>query len=368
MMKILHTGDLHIGKKYISYEQKVSDRYINARIQSLENIISLAEKYSCDYIVAAGDIFDRKSVSVSDIKKVCEILGRSSCPVVVIPGNHDYYEGSDDKLWNKFRENMPENTMLFTENRPFETDDAVFYPCICDSKHSDTNRLGWIKNYTVDSKKLNIGIAHGAAEGLSADNGRYYYMSFAELESCNMDLWLIGHTHMPYPNSEKITNSRIFNAGTHQPTDISDNSDGSVFIIELDDDKKVTAQKINCGTIKFARKELAIKHGQSLRDELEKIISAYDCENTSIRLIISGIASAEEYSERADIYRHAREKFIYAEIYDNDLQPEITEQMIDSETIKGSPENRLLKLYTDKPDILHLAYQLIMDCRKDKAT
>ena len=50
-------------------------------------------------------------------------------------------------------------------------------------------------------------------------------------------IWLIGHTHIPYPNdlkeNEDVTGYRIFNAGTHEQTDLHNNTEGNCLIVQL---------------------------------------------------------------------------------------------------------------------------------------
>ncbi|MCI9501679.1 MAG: DNA repair exonuclease [Hungatella sp.] len=368
MVRILTTGDLHIGRKYTNQSDEISQRYSKARIEALHNVLKAAEDQECDYIVIAGDLFDTRYVSVELIKQVCGILGTSICPVIVLPGNHDFYEDSNDKLWGKFREHAAANTTVLTENSPAVMGKIKFYPCVCNDKHSEENRLGWMaKNKDREAGYLHIGLAHGALEGLSYDNEkRYYYMTRAELEGCGMDLWLIGHTHIPYPEGDVITGEKIFNPGTHQQTDISDNSEGSVFVISIDDDKQVTARKIPTGVLRFCKLSLDLRHGQSLKEEIHKLTCDLDGESTSVRMRISGIALAEDYDRRGEIYREFEDRFVKFEPHDMDLQKEITQDMIDTETLEGSVENKLLKMYVKEPEILNLAYELVRQCGEGK--
>ncbi len=64
------------------------------------------------------------------------------------------------------------------------------------------NNLGWIKEAEIDPSVFNIGIAHGALEGETIDSeGLYFLMSRPELEAIPVDVWLIGHTHVPFRRS-----------------------------------------------------------------------------------------------------------------------------------------------------------------------
>lgn len=388
MIKILHTGDLHIGREYKKQEQEnreIAKKYRQARVQALENIVQIANQENCDYLIIAGDLYDKKEISLALQKEVCCILGGYEGTILVLPGNHDYYEGENDKLWGRFLELSGENVILARENREIEMGEICFYPCICHDRYSQENALGWLKeekNYEESieqnadlskKEKIRIGIAHGALEGLSYDKERkYYYMTRAELESCKMDLWLIGHTHIPYPNQKEMTKERILNAGTHQQTDIADHADGSVFLIELSEktsrereksSEKIYVRKIPTGVIQFEKREISLAHGESLQEKIEKVIQGMEWENTTLRLFISGTALEEEYEKRQSIYRYYEERFLKFEVQDFELQQEITKEKITKETLEGSIENQLLMKYLDNPELLNLAFELVKSCK-----
>lgn len=388
MIKILHTGDLHIGREYKKQEQEnreIAKKYRQARVQALENIVQIANEENCNYLIIAGDLYDKKEISLSLQKEVCSILNGYEGTVLVLPGNHDYYEGEDDKLWSRFLEFAGDNIIFARENKEIEIGEICFYPCICHDRYSQENALGWLKeekkygenieqNVSLSRKdQIRIGIAHGALEGLSYDKERkYYYMTRAELEGCQMDLWLIGHTHIPYPNQEEMVGERILNAGTHQQTDIADRAEGSVFLVEIPAEfskerekisEKIHVRKIPTSVIHFEKREINLVHGESLQEKIEKSIQGMERENTTLRLIISGTALEEEYEQRQSIYRSYEEQFLKFEVQDFELQQEITREKIEKETLEGSIENQLLMKYLDNPELLNLAFELVKNCK-----
>lgn len=368
MIRILHTGDIHLGRAYHRQAQtypQAAARCQNARLEALRNVVVLAGRLRCDFLVIAGDLFDNKSVSVQLQKETVSILADCACSVLILPGNHDYYEGAEDILWSKFLQFASDNIILCTERRPLEMGNVMFYPCACTDRYSSNNALDWVKEWTsYPANAIHVGLAHGALEGLSCDmEKRYYSMTRRELERCPMDVWLLGHTHIPSPNQDVVTGQRIFNAGTPQQTDVSNNTDGSAFLIEIDDEKNVTARKYTTGVVRFNMLRLVLHHGQSLRTLIETAIHSYDKSNTLLRLEITGVASTEDFPERETIYAEFRRQFLSFEVIDSALQQEITPAMIEAETIADSIENRLLKLYIDRPDLLNLAYELVRECK-----
>ena len=84
-MKILHTADLHLGKKLFN-----ADR-LEEQTAVMQEIINIARENKADLALIAGDIFDTAMPSAAAEALFFESmveLGRI-CPVIVIAGNHD---------------------------------------------------------------------------------------------------------------------------------------------------------------------------------------------------------------------------------------------------------------------------------------
>lgn len=86
-MKILHTSDLHIGKKLMGRERHAEYRAV------LSEISGLCKKEGVELVLIAGDVFDTYTPSAeaeeifySGVKKIAE-----TCAVLIISGNHDDY-------------------------------------------------------------------------------------------------------------------------------------------------------------------------------------------------------------------------------------------------------------------------------------
>ncbi len=86
-MKVLHTSDLHIGKKLMGRERYAEYRAV------LSEISGICKAEGVELVLIAGDVFDTYTPSAEaeeifyqGIKKLAE-----NCAVLVISGNHDDY-------------------------------------------------------------------------------------------------------------------------------------------------------------------------------------------------------------------------------------------------------------------------------------
>ncbi|MCC8151807.1 MAG: metallophosphoesterase [Lachnospiraceae bacterium] len=375
MLKIFQTGDNHIGLKYASHEK--ASILASTRINAFENMVSIANREKCDLFVITGDLFENTyGIPKRDVKTLLDMLACFNGTVIVLPGNHDYYD-KDAKVWQYFKDvvSSKDNIMLLTEYRPYSLtvndEDVMIYPAHCTSLHSEPgkNNLDWIKKADITPDNIyKIGIAHGAVQGETIDNeGQYFLMTRSEFESIHMDVWLIGHTHVPFPanlTEDFSVCENILNAGTHVQTDVSCNTEGYCFVVEIDDNKEVRARKIKSGNLYFCRKNITLMAG-----EMNAIL---DCEiadipdNSVVDLIFSGAVTAEEYDNRISEIESRLSRFLEGTYDDNSLSKLISKELIDTEFAETSFSGSLLTTLLDEPKEAQLAYELLRSLKEGR--
>ncbi len=89
-MRLLHTGDWHLGKRLYGMDRR------DEAVASLAELARIAATEQVDAVLMAGDILDRRiadSAPLGDALRALEALARVA-PVAVVVGNHD-----DPDLW-----------------------------------------------------------------------------------------------------------------------------------------------------------------------------------------------------------------------------------------------------------------------------
>jgi exonuclease SbcD len=89
-VRLLHTGDWHIGKSLHGITRLDEARRVLGRIAEV------AREERVDAVLVAGDLLDRRLVDPASLGVALDALGALGqiAPVVVVPGNHD-----DPELW-----------------------------------------------------------------------------------------------------------------------------------------------------------------------------------------------------------------------------------------------------------------------------
>lgn len=360
-VKIFHTGDNHIGMSFNNYPNVKKD-LIEARFTTLEKMIFKANEVNADLFVVAGDLFHSIDIAEKDVKKTVNILNkfRGAC-VLVLPGNHDYDSGKT-KLWQDFKLNVDEKIIILNEFKPYNLRDynldVTVYPAHCHSLHSSENNLGWIKKGLEDQSKYNIGIAHGAIEGLSADLvGNYFYMGMQELNDIPVDVWLLGHTHVAYPALEKVFNHKVFNAGSPEADGLNFTGKGSAWLIDLENNN-VIASKIETGKYEFFDKDFKVSSKEDL-DKIKDWALSASPQSKLVRLNLRGSLSEDVYSSLSEFYSFLESKLLYLTIVDDDLKIKVDMETINQQFTKGSFPYEFLKSLADDEDALQVAYELV---------
>ena len=107
-MKLMHLGDLHLGKSLNEFNLIEDQRFI------LERLLEIADREAVDAVLICGDVYDRAvpgEAAVQLLDRFLTRLSEAGKKVFVISGNHD----SDERL--NFASRMLEKSGVFITGR-----------------------------------------------------------------------------------------------------------------------------------------------------------------------------------------------------------------------------------------------------------
>jgi len=372
-IKIFHTADLHLGMRFAGYPD-VQDELINARHETLENMVEVANQESCTLFVMVGDLFDRTTLNVKDISMAARALNEFEGELVIIlPGNHDYYT-HDSKLWNEFSKHAGDRILILKNPDIYDLNKyhlkIKIFAAPCSAKHSNENMIKWVNSQkSSDNDSIKIGLAHGSLKGISPDFDKTYYpMTQKELESSGLDLWLLGHTHLPWPeNPDK--NSRILIPGTPEPDGFDCNHRGSAFIIDLKSSSDMKIQKVSTGKYCFSINQVLLNEDNDITSMKRKYTGA-EFSNVVLRLILKGRLRKEELDRVDEALDLINDNVLLLQTVKDELHESITSDLINSKFTENSfPHQLLSSLLEEKEEIsfksLQKAYDLIREVRHE---
>lgn len=285
-MKIIHTGDWHLGKLVHGIHMTEDQIYI------LKQLIDLIEVEKPDVLIIAGDIYDRTVPPVEAIDLLdnilSEILLKTGTKVIMISGNHD----NPDRLGFA-------NSLLKTNGLYISVDlENVFEPIVIKDQYGPVNfylipyvepalvkaelQSETIKNHDdairemmnimeskFDYNVRNVCVTHGYITGLegliSSESERPLSIGGTDQVSVNyfekFNYVALGHIHRP----QKVKHDYIRYAGSLMKYSFSEaNQNKSITIVEMGAKGEIELNSVALNPLRDLR---------VIKGDLEKLIS-----------------------------------------------------------------------------------------------
>ena len=243
-MKLLHTGDLHLDSAFCAYGKRDAEEQREAGRRLLRRIFNTAKEEKCDMILIAGDLFDGRFVTPETETLFYELVENARMPVVISPGNHDFY--TDRGFYGKARERLGELLILFCsdELQMFEIEELrvhVFGYAFTSASLSENPLL----SATIDGDSGYLNIFCGHAD-LASPVSRYAPISAAQLIARKFDYAALGHIHNR--GTQEDDEGRVRYCGFAQGRSFDEIGEGGVWIVDLDDtycraERKILSQR-----------------------------------------------------------------------------------------------------------------------------
>lgn len=200
-MKFIHAADLHLDSPFQglhndSLPTPLWEQIRQSTFTSFRRIVDGAIDQNVDFVLLAGDLFDRQERSVSARVFLIQQLQRladARIPVLIIFGNHDYYSGDLKQL------GYPDNTSVFGNQVETKKIQLLNGQVVAITGFSFQNQ--WVNEPMINdypnavAADWNIGMLHGSLAGLDSPEANYAPFTLEQLQSKNYDYWALGHIH-----------------------------------------------------------------------------------------------------------------------------------------------------------------------------
>ena len=195
-MRFIHTADLHIDsplRGLSRYEGAPLERLRGATRRALERLVALALDEQVDFVLIAGDLYDRDWQDFHTglfVREQMVRLGRKGIRVFIVQGNHDARGVITRQIpW-------PDNVKVFS-SRAAET---VRLEALGVAIHGHSFPDREVPEDLVPSYPLavpgcfNIGLLHTSLSGIGGHD-TYAPTTLPNLKSRGYDYWALGHIH-----------------------------------------------------------------------------------------------------------------------------------------------------------------------------
>ncbi len=187
MIKILHSADWHLDSPLLLQDQEQSQLLRQALFRIPEQVAAICKAQGCHMMLLSGDLFDGEASRESiDILK--RELENSGVPVLISPGNHDFYR--DGSPWRE--EVWPENVFIFTgalESVTIHGLNCRIYGAAFQSMDCPSLLEGF---QAQGDEQYCVAVLHGDP---IQRNSPYNPISNAQVRNSSLDYLALGHVH-----------------------------------------------------------------------------------------------------------------------------------------------------------------------------
>ncbi len=289
MVKILHTGDIHLDSAFAGLSLAKSENAREEQRRIFEKIIDYAKDNSFDMVLISGDLFDGKYITSRTREVVCKKFAELGCPVVISPGNHDPYPSVS--LYNS--EGLPKNVYVFSseEMQVFDFDELGVSVC---GYAFFTNRMekSPLADFTPPSTD-NALVLCAHAE-INDPNSRFSPILPKEIDDCGFVYAALGHIH----NDIELPSTRavIRYSGIPMGRSFDELGHGGALAVTIENGI-CSAEKIIFSEHSFIEESLDVS-GTESEAQIEEAILSFIKESgygdeTSLCLILRGAISID---------------------------------------------------------------------------
>ena len=355
MVKFLHTADWHIGRKLQGKDLLEDQQGV------LDNLITEMKKINPDFLIIAGDLYDRSVPSKEATKLLQELLVKinigCNIPIFAISGNHDSRERlaigeawfSKHKFYLHTRLEQAFDKISYEDAdiyllpyfEPFEARE-YFEDATLTTHNAATKRVIDEIYKNLDTNKTNILVAHTfVSGGLETDSEREISVGTVENVAVEVfdkfDYVALGHLHNP----NAIKETRLKYSGSPMAYSFSEASQTKgMRLIE------VTKERYSEEFIPLKQKRKLHNISTSYEKVLTKEFQQnYDCKNNYFSMELSGLEGItdplpriKEYYPNVLILKQKRNTGI-----DNEVK-------LDREMLTKSPLQLIEGFYNEQTD------------------
>ncbi|MBO6933391.1 MAG: DNA repair exonuclease [Deltaproteobacteria bacterium] len=226
MLRLLHTADWHLGRRFPSFEPHAARALTRARLDAVQRLLALGERLAVDAILCAGDLFDEPAPDAAVTEPLAELLAAHERPIVLLPGNHDPLGGAQSPWDPKhpFRRALPDSVhVVDRDDFELELEGGVIVASPCRSTAGAAPVAERLPARREGDERVRVGLAHGSTFGSAAP----FPVEPESIAALGLDYLALGDHHGLEVHGGATT---IAYPGTPEPTSHGESHAGHVLL------------------------------------------------------------------------------------------------------------------------------------------
>lgn len=366
----LHTSDLQIGMDRHFLDADAQARFNDARIRAINRIGEVAGQRGCEFIIIAGDVFEKNSLSAQTTARAREALKQLPVPVYLLPGNHDPLVA--DSIF--YHTSGIPGVHVLADSEPVQVADGVqLVGAPLKSRYATVDLVAQALEPLEPYDGVRVAVGHGQAFSRAAD-ARPDLIDLANVEAKladgTIDYLALGDTHSAQPVG---ASGKVWFSGAPETTDFHDltpgvaggeTNSGRVLVVEAGGGE-VDVEEVAVGEWTFHALSAELTGSADVETFLSRLETYPDKSTTVIKYALRGTLGLTDHRRLTQGLDGIRPAF--AALYERerlmDLHLEPGEEEIDALDVSGYAAHALAELVErrEEPaarDALNLMFRL----------
>jgi DNA repair exonuclease SbcCD nuclease subunit len=236
VLRLLHTADWHLGKRFRSFPEEAQKTLSRARLDVVGRILDLARRQRVNAVLCAGDLFDDPAPAQDFWAGLARIFHDHplDVPVFLVPGNHDPL--TKDSVWHAghpFRARLPAWVhVVDRDDFSYElTPEAVLYARPCRSRAGQDDPAMALPARQPGDARLRIGCVHGSTFDIPGCQTNFPIRRDAGAQR-GLDYLAVGDTHSFRDVTPKLPAPTVY-PGAPEPTSFDEPGAGKVAVVAM---------------------------------------------------------------------------------------------------------------------------------------
>lgn len=296
--RFVHCADLHLDSPFTgiaSSDPRLAKMLVNATFHAFERVVDLAVEEDADFILIAGDIYDRGDGSVRAQLGFRDILQRAldrGIEIFIVHGNHDPLDSwrsciSFPAGIHRFGHEA-EKKIFSREGKLYAEIHGISYP-----ESEEFRNLVPLFDTSEETDIFRIGILHCNLGSAPTGHRNYAPCSMADLERSGIDYWALGHIHIP--GIIKESDPAVVYAGNIQGRHIGEKGKRGCYLVEVEDNKIMSISFHTTSEIIWSEREMDLSKIHSTEEFVDNLRGLCDVQRESaegfpsiLRVILKG--------------------------------------------------------------------------------
>ncbi|MCR4397866.1 MAG: DNA repair exonuclease [Firmicutes bacterium] len=317
MVKVVHVGDVHLGRPFGFLPRDKAEKVRAAQMAALRNVAALAREEGAAAVLVAGDLFDSNEAPGRLVRDVQEIIRQSGVEFYILPGaGGEGLEGHDglarNSVYRRESWRTVENAHVFMEER-------VFYV--------ERGRLAIYGRPSVPGEPVlprvardpralfHIALCHASVQFKSEIED--YPLSYDEIAASGYDYVALGHWHKRQEHSSRGVTA--WYAGCPETLEWDRDPRGCALLVTLEEGRVLVEPRVT-GEFTWISTTVDVA-GDPAGIAATVLSRVSDPARTLVRVKLSGVVPAEGAASLAADVERALAGTFYCSVDASRLRP-----------------------------------------------